>query len=50
MESMPVSVFKAKCVAVLERVRSTGDPVLVTKRGRPLAKVVPWITTIWPTG
>jgi prevent-host-death family protein len=36
-----VSEFKATCLAVLERVRRTGRPVLVTKRGEPLAEVVP---------
>ncbi len=38
---MPVSKFKATCLAVLERVRETGQPLLVTHRGEPLAEVVP---------
>jgi len=41
MESMAVSKFKATCLAVLEEVRRTGRPVLITKRGEPLAEVVP---------
>lgn len=41
METMPVSKFKATCLAVLDRVRKTGRPLLVTKRGVPLAQVVP---------
>jgi prevent-host-death family protein len=41
MESIPISRFKATCLAVLERVRKTGEPVLVTKRGEPVAEVVP---------
>jgi prevent-host-death family protein len=41
MESLSVSKFKATCLAVLERVRRTGEPVLVTKRGEPLAEIVP---------
>lgn len=40
-ESIPISRFKATCLAVLERVRATGQPVLVTKFGRPIAEVVP---------
>lgn len=36
-----VSEFKATCLAVLERVRRTGRPVLITKRGEPLAEVLP---------
>jgi prevent-host-death family protein len=41
MESITISEFKATCLAVLERVRRTGEPVLVTKRGEPIAEVVP---------
>lgn len=40
-ESISVSAFKATCLAVLERVRRTGRPVLITKRGQPLAEVLP---------
>ncbi|MDP9177149.1 MAG: type II toxin-antitoxin system Phd/YefM family antitoxin [Gemmatimonadota bacterium] len=40
-DSLSVSAFKATCLAVLERVRRTGRPVLVTKYGKPLAEVVP---------
>jgi prevent-host-death family protein len=38
---MTISKFKATCLAVLERVRRTGQPVLVTRRGQPVAEVVP---------
>lgn len=38
---MPISKFKATCLAALERVRKTGRPLLVTKRGVPVAQVVP---------
>lgn len=38
---MAISEFKARCLAVIERVRRTGEPVLVTKRGVPVAQVVP---------
>jgi prevent-host-death family protein len=41
IEVMPISRFKATCLAVLERVRRTGKPILVTRRGQPLAQVVP---------
>ena len=38
---MLVSDFKAKAIATLKRVKQTGEPVLVTLRGKPLAEVVP---------
>jgi prevent-host-death family protein len=41
METISVSRFKATCLALLERVRRTGEPILVTKRGVPIAQVVP---------
>jgi prevent-host-death family protein len=41
MESMPVSKFKATCLAVLQRVKRTGRPVLVTRFGQPVAEVIP---------
>jgi prevent-host-death family protein len=41
MEKMAISKFKATCLAVLERVRKTRKPVLVTRRGEPIAEVVP---------
>jgi prevent-host-death family protein len=41
VETIPISEFKAKCLAVLERVRRTGEPILVTKRGEPIAEIVP---------
>lgn len=40
-ERIAISTFKATCLAVLERVRRTGQPVLVTRRGVPVAQVVP---------
>ena len=33
--------FKAECLALLDRVDRTGEPYVVTKRGRPVAEVVP---------
>jgi prevent-host-death family protein len=40
MESVPVSKFKATCLARLERVRQTGRPLLITKRGVPIAQII----------
>ncbi len=41
MEEMQISTFKATCLAVLERVGKTGQPVLVTRFGKPVAQIVP---------
>ncbi len=41
MEEIAISKFKATCLAVLERVRKTGKPVLVTRFGEPVAEIVP---------
>lgn len=41
METIAISKFKATCLAVLEEVRKTGQPVLVTRRGQPIAEITP---------
>jgi prevent-host-death family protein len=40
-EVLPISKFKATCLAVLDRVKRTGQPVLVTKHGEPIAIIEP---------
>lgn len=39
MKAVAISTFKARCLALLEDVARTGEPLLVTKRGKPLARV-----------
>jgi prevent-host-death family protein len=41
MKSVPVTEFKARCLSLLETVARTGHPLLVTKHGKPLARVMP---------
>jgi len=41
MQEMPISKFKATCLAVLERVRKTGEPIVVTRFGQPIARIEP---------
>jgi prevent-host-death family protein len=41
MQEIAISKFKATCLAVLERVRRTRQPIRVTKFGNPIAEVVP---------
>jgi prevent-host-death family protein len=33
--------FRARCLALMEEVRSTREPLLITERGKPVAKLVP---------
>ena len=39
MQQIAISKFKATCLAVLERVRKTGEPILVTRFGQPVAQI-----------
>ncbi len=40
-ETIAISEFKATCLAVLERVRRTGASIIVTRRGEPVAEIIP---------
>jgi len=37
------SEFKAKCLAVLDEVERTRQSVVITKRGKPVAELVPHV-------
>lgn len=41
MRQMAISKFKAECLSVMEDVRVSGRPLLVTRFGKPVAEVVP---------
>ena len=41
MIEVSISEFKAKCLALLEQVRVTREPIRVTRHGKPVAEVVP---------
>lgn len=41
MKMIAAGEFKARCLQVMEDVRTKRVPVLITKRGKPLAKLVP---------
>jgi prevent-host-death family protein len=38
---VPAGEFKQRCLALLDQVAETGMPIVVTKRGKPVARVVP---------
>lgn len=39
--AIPAGRFKAQCLALLDEVAETGVAIVVTKRGKPVARVVP---------
>lgn len=41
METIKASDFKARCLAILDRVAQTGERVVILKRGRPVAELWP---------
>lgn len=41
MEEIAISEFKAKCLAIMERVNKTKKPVRVTRFGKPVAEILP---------
>jgi prevent-host-death family protein len=41
MIEVAISEFKAKCLALLEQVRRTRQPIRITRHGKPVAEVVP---------
>ena len=41
METLSVSKFKATCLSVLEDVKKQKKRVLITKRGKPIAEIIP---------
>lgn len=43
MKTLSAAVFKATCLDVLDTVAKTGRGVVVTKRGKPVARVVPLV-------
>ena len=38
---VPAGEFKAKCLALLDEVRDNDEEIIVTKRGKPVARLVP---------
>jgi prevent-host-death family protein len=42
MKTMAISEFKAHALKVLNEVAKTQETIVITKRGKPLAQVVPY--------
>ncbi len=41
MKEMAAGEFKARCLAIMDQVLESGEPVLITKHGKAVAKLVP---------
>ena len=41
MKTMAAGKFKAQCLAVMDEVQAKREPEILTKNGRPVAKLVP---------
>jgi prevent-host-death family protein len=40
-KTMPAGLFKSKCLAVMDEVQAKCETVIITKHGKPVAKLVP---------
>jgi prevent-host-death family protein len=41
MRTIPAAKFKAGCLKIMDEVQSGREPVLITKKGKPVARLVP---------
>jgi antitoxin (DNA-binding transcriptional repressor) of toxin-antitoxin stability system len=41
MNTMPISKFKSVCLAEIDKVRKSGQPLRITRFGKPVADIVP---------
>ena len=43
---VPAGTFKAKCLALLDQVNETGEEIIITKYGKPVARIAPVKKTV----
>ncbi|MBS1852321.1 MAG: type II toxin-antitoxin system Phd/YefM family antitoxin [Acidobacteria bacterium] len=41
MKTYPAGQFKARCLKIMDEVQATRQPIVITKKGRPVVKLVP---------
>lgn len=41
VKEVPISEFKAKCLSLIDEMQKTRQPLRITRRGKPIAEVVP---------
>lgn len=44
MKRVAVSEFKSRCLGLIDEVRETGTRITITKRGRPVAQLVQYVS------
>lgn len=40
MKKMAATAFKANCLKIMDQVQASREPVLITKKGKPIVKIV----------
>jgi len=48
--AVPAGVFKATCLELMDRVRDRQEEIVITKYGKPVAKLVPVVDAGAPRG
>jgi prevent-host-death family protein len=46
MKTIPAGQFKAVCLRVMDEVNKTREPITITKKGKPVAKLMPADTPV----
>jgi prevent-host-death family protein len=41
MRTIPAARFKARCLKIMDEVKARREPVLITKKGKPVARLLP---------
>jgi prevent-host-death family protein len=49
MKQVTATEFKAKCLGLIDEVNASGDPVTITRRGKPVATLAPVKRSEWKT-
>ncbi|HEX5077651.1 MAG TPA: type II toxin-antitoxin system Phd/YefM family antitoxin [Geminicoccaceae bacterium] len=44
MRTIKASDFKARCLKLMDEVAETGEPLVITKNGRPVAQIAPIVS------
>ena len=42
MQTVKASVFKAKCLHLMDVVNESGEEIVITKHGKPVSRLVPY--------